>query len=140
MSPGRKRIDEIIIFPHLYRCGHIEAGFTRTSVVFAPSHFRIFIDAATLKVQKFDSSYSASRDFRIFIDAATLKVHDVIARIPTVHKFPHLYRCGHIEAQWSDLPAPRNCRYFRIFIDAATLKRARGALEIPAFREISASL
>ena len=61
--------------------------------------FRIFIDAATLKrsdVMRLGRDDGA--DFRIFIDAATLK--HLISR-PSVscrNLFPHLYRCGHIEA------------------------------------------
>ena len=62
-----------------------------------PPNFRIFIDAATLKVAPDVRHVEAVRHFRIFIDAATLKVH-------------HVARSSE-----SDL-------HFRIFIDAATLK------------------
>ena len=36
--------------------------------------------------------------FRIFIDAATLKQVAIVESCTQKTKFPHLYRCGHIEA------------------------------------------
>ena len=58
--------------------------------------FRIFIDAAPLKVDeksKIVTNYSLN--FRIFIDAATLKVIRQGRRCDRPHRiFPHLYRCG----------------------------------------------
>ena len=60
--------------------------------------FRIFIDAATLKLDMLATKVYARVDFRIFIDAATLK-----------HKANKLL-----------IMATSN---FRIFIDAATLKQ-----------------
>ena len=85
-------------FPHLYRCGHIEARSAPRAVPQSRADFRIFIDAATLKhAAAGRKSAVSARDFRIFIDAATLKL------IPRN-------------------PIQRRCRNFRIFIDAATLK------------------
>ena len=63
-----------LIFPHLYRCGHIEASLGTWTISRAQADFRIFIDAATLK--RFRTGYLDFRlqsHFRIFIDAATLK-------------------------------------------------------------------
>ena len=37
-------------------------------------------------------------------------------------RFPHLYRCGHIEGQGSAAGVDGRAGDFRIFIDAATLK------------------
>ena len=66
-----RRHDE---FPHLYRCGHIEARLRFAPVALARPYFRIFIDAATLKREAKRWMCSAMlSDFRIFIDAATLK-------------------------------------------------------------------
>ena len=63
-------------FPHLYRCGHIEASGLA------------------------DDEAADDEDFRIFIDAATLKPASDASLIDAVAKrFPHLYRCGHIEAR-----------------------------------------
>ena len=63
-------------------------------------NFRIFIDAATLKLESYDPApFVAPVYFRIFIDAATLKPEsDHIDKQAFVVRFPHLYRCGHIEA------------------------------------------
>ena len=36
-------------------------------------YFRIFMDAATLKVEVDSAVFFVNRDFRIFMDAATLK-------------------------------------------------------------------
>ena len=61
--------------------------------------FRIFIDAATLKrsdVMRLGRDDGA--DFRIFIDAATLKRSCRKKYNMEIYIFPHLYRCGHIEA------------------------------------------
>ena len=85
-------------FPHLYRCGHIEAG------------------EASLRRPPTDG------DFRIFIDAATLKLEASHFRRPRHILFPHLYRCGHIEAEASPHSEASHSGDFRIFIDAATLK------------------
>ena len=61
-------------FPHLYRCGHIEGWFFVFHDRGELWHFRIFIDAATLKDAKHrHKQQRAHRHFRIFIDAATLK-------------------------------------------------------------------
>ena len=44
-------------------------------------YFRIFIDAATLKVNGVDTTANAyTGNFRIFIDAATLKVESMCER------------------------------------------------------------
>ena len=40
-------------------------------------------------------------DFRIFIDAATLKVKASLEGTQITLEFPHLYRCGHIEGEKS---------------------------------------
>ena len=63
-------------------------------------YFRIFIDAATLKHSTSgELGRSSKRDFRIFIDAATLKQPWVVRTASEAPIFPHLYRCGHIEAR-----------------------------------------
>ena len=64
-------------------------------------------------------------DFRIFIDAATLKHKANKLLIIGDVKFPHLYRCGHIEAVANRTGDGGEASYFRIFIDAATLKHPR---------------
>ena len=62
------------------------------------SHFRIFIDAATLKdVVRPVIPPHRDIDFRIFIDAATLKGDRRQVFAMRCLEFPHLYRCGHIE-------------------------------------------
>ena len=79
-------------------------------------YFRIFIDAATLKVAEYHRAlFAYRRDFRIFIDAATLKVN-----------------CQSLSMR----PSP----YFRIFIDAATLKEAGPRDQSRGGSRISASL
>ena len=87
------------------------------------SYFRIFIDAATLKHGDVQHANARGRaDFRIFIDAATLKHAFFGKRCLASARFPHLYRCGHIEAhEWRHIGGA-SMRDFRIFIDAATLK------------------
>ena len=86
-------------FPHLYRCGHIE-GTTATLADGAMlCNFRIFIDAATLKEKTRQTSIWRVYDFRIFIDAATLKGAQIREIDDGVARFPHLYRCGHIEGR-----------------------------------------
>ena len=60
--------------------------------------FRIFIDAATLKQGLLSSRGKNRRNFRIFIDAATLKQDAGTWMCGHGKEFPHLYRCGHIEA------------------------------------------
>ena len=60
-------------FPHLYRCGHIEAHNVAISAILLSLHFRIFIDAATLKLRILACTIRTKGHFRIFIDAATLK-------------------------------------------------------------------
>ena len=63
------------LFPHLYRCGHIEAGIQIANKIYFVFDFRIFIDAATLKLGLSDDDARAwESNFRIFIDAATLKL------------------------------------------------------------------
>ena len=62
-----------VLFPHLYRCGHIEATGMKMKMLHDPLNFRIFIDAATLKRGGGEVGAAARSDFRIFIDAATLK-------------------------------------------------------------------
>ena len=62
------------VFPHLYRCGHIEALMAAAASRFHCSNFRIFIDAATLKHPDSMAEHIHRLDFRIFIDAATLKL------------------------------------------------------------------
>ena len=110
--------------------------------------FRIFIDAATLKVIYDPIATRQEKDFRIFIDAATLKVASCTCEDTRARQFPHLYRCGHIEGHYGDATAfflkkfphlyrcghiegriairrgIRRNRDFRIFIDAATLKES----------------
>ena len=66
--------DDDVEFPHLYRCGHIEANKPVWLLASISMNFRIFIDAATLK-----------------------QILDPHAHLP-FRSFPHLYRCGHIEA------------------------------------------
>ena len=61
--------------------------------------FRIFIDAATLKLASSALFRATLSHFRIFIDAATLKQSEYIKHFLPVIEFPHLYRCGHIEAR-----------------------------------------
>ena len=109
-------------FPHLYRCGHIEALAHPDELRALLSDFRIFIDAATLKRRDYGAGFFREHDFRIFIDAATLKLAlccvsvarqanfrifidaatlKLVAAIladSIFIAFPHLYRCGHIEA------------------------------------------
>ena len=65
----------------------------------AVQNFRIFIDAATLKHSPPSSRSSDMPNFRIFIDAATLKQFKHRRRFACGKAFPHLYRCGHIEAR-----------------------------------------
>ena len=61
--------------------------------------------------------------FRIFIDAATLKPGpNIQGTAPRLREFPHLYRCGHIEANGESIVMDFSTLDFRIFIDAATLK------------------
>ena len=108
--------------------------------------FRIFIDAATLKVRWHFRTVPRVPNFRIFIDAATLKGHPrafggfprprfphlyrcghiegtlIFASMRRTLRFPHLYRCGHIEGLKLRTRRTSRARYFRIFIDAATLK------------------
>ena len=62
-------------------------------------NFRIFIDAATLKRNLRRRVPLRALNFRIFIDAATLKqtTEDRADDLQDA-EFPHLYRCGHIEA------------------------------------------
>ena len=62
-----------LLFPHLYRCGHIEAPSEAAALFATASNFRIFIDAATLKLEQWKRDAAAAINFRIFIDAATLK-------------------------------------------------------------------
>ena len=92
----------------------------------AVPYFRIFIDAATLKLSASGNPVSCAVSyFRIFIDAATLKPQRRPHRRPPEQaEFPHLYRCGHIEATRRRDRSSRNEVDFRIFIDAATLKPA----------------
>ena len=78
--------------------------------------FRIFIDAATLKVELQCRGRRIGEDFRIFIDAATLKVSVLQQSISFV------------------------CSYFRIFIDAATLKDGDFRAQDTLACAISASL
>ena len=63
----------LALFPHLYRCGHIEAVRPSRLCLALRAYFRIFIDAATLKPVFQDPKINRPRHFRIFIDAATLK-------------------------------------------------------------------
>ena len=63
-----------------------------------PTDFRIFIDAATLKLANAKLTQQERLDFRIFIDAATLKLAKT-----SISSYAH-------------------STDFRIFIDAATLK------------------
>ena len=79
----RKYGKALIKFPHLYRCGHIEAQDGAVVSVVAEFDFRIFIDAATLK-----HAWAGA-----WADGAEMK-------------FPHLYRCGHIEAAHEDYSPP----------------------------------
>ena len=60
--------------------------------------------------------------FRIFIDAATLKEETSSASGYVIKRFPHLYRCGHIEGETWCAVCECGAFNFRIFIDAATLK------------------
>ena len=103
-------------FPHLYRCGHIEAVRDSSPDRSSAANFRIFIDAATLKPRSATAYPQAGSDFRIFIDAATLK---------RVSLWPR------------GACAPS---YFRIFIDAATLKLALLGFPLARLFMISASL
>ena len=69
------------------------------------NHFRIFIDAATLKPHfKTPLQIAIDSDFRIFIDAATLKPSQTGKTETLINIFPHLYRCGHIEAVLGSRP------------------------------------
>lgn len=45
----------------------------------------------------------------------------LIIRLKLRHRFPHLYRCGHIEGFKTATSKARLERNFRIFMDAATL-------------------
>ena len=92
------------IFPHLYRCGHIEGKVRRAILLRKSNDFRIFIDAATLKESTaLQSSLSMALNFRIFIDAATLKENMGAEFAQALEEFPHLYRCGHIEGYRVDV-------------------------------------
>ena len=62
-----------VLFPPLYRCGHIEGSPHQRVYRRQGPHFRIFIDAASLKATSMPGYHFAHSDFRIFIDAATLK-------------------------------------------------------------------
>ena len=90
-------------------------------------NFRIFIDAATLKlISSVKAVTLIQTNFRIFIDAATLKQDTFrYSKSRTTLLFPHLYRCGHIEAYDDEARIEEIAKNFRIFIDAATLKRRR---------------
>ena len=68
--------NDIREFPHLYRCGSIEGASTNRDKAYQASDFRIFIDAAPLKVED---------------------CHQDAGCKPA--EFPHLYRCGSIEGQ-----------------------------------------
>ena len=104
-------------------------------------YFRIFIDAATLKAcAQFRVLAMRVPNFRIFIDAATLKVIDQNRRVICHISFPHLYRCGHIEGSMEVNHSSSRRIYFRIFIDAATLKAGFPPVMRVALRNISASL
>ena len=61
-------------FPHLYGCGHIEGNLTHALRVCVRLNFRIFMDAATLKGERYGQQIHAHK------------------------RFPHLYGCGHISA------------------------------------------
>ena len=90
------------IFPHLYRCGHIEA---LASLMF-PSAFS----------PKFPHLYRCGH-----IEARNLNAN----MNSSCRKFPHLYRCGHIEAETGSVLETTHINDFRIFIDAATLKHRK---------------
>ena len=112
---------------------------TQTRARFAD--FRIFIDAATLKLLRLGRKYGQkARDFRIFIDAATLKHRERLQRQYLANIFPHLYRCGHIEAALIAHDPHTAHTDFRIFIDAATLKRRANNAHGGITAQISASL
>ena len=49
----------------------------------------------------------------------------LIIRLKLRHRFPHLYGCGHIEGENTELAANSSDPNFRIFMDAATLKARR---------------
>ena len=98
MAEAKYTTRRAMLFPHLYRCGHIEG-------------FQVLYRARPHLTH-----------FRIFIDAATLKVVIIVANWIRAFLFPHLYRCGHIEGYRPWDSARRARTDFRIFIDAATLK------------------
>ena len=102
-------------FPHLYGCGHIE-GVSRRLTYFETRHFRIFMDAATLKEFRGDFCH----------DDAFL--------------FPHLYGCGHIEGRRVFSRPSLVAIHFRIFMDAATLKVLFRGQRTAFLQGISASL
>ena len=129
-------------FPHLYRCGHIEASPNeKGKYLCGVLDFRIFIDAATLKPEIHASLIARmSSDFRIFIDAATLKPGSGAgsgARVSS--EFPHLYRCGHIEAYFSRA-LPRGPARFPHLYRCGHIEATRIDTGIRAAASISASL
>ena len=135
------RRDWLSRFPHLYRCGHIEGRGPRAHTLRQGAHFRIFIDAATLKAHWARICRNFLRCFRIFIDAATLKgFRQSPAWRAVASAFPHLYRCGHIEGYVKCPSCGHEHVNFRIFIDAATLKGTFAQRGLQSGQAISASL
>ena len=129
-----------ISFPHLYRCGHIEARASKVMLLFDPEFPHLYrcghIEA------NYDANYfeQLTSDFRIFIDAATLKLFSSLARGFIIAGFPHLYRCGHIEADCIRSLRRYYQMDFRIYIDAATLKHRFARSGRRRARLISASI
>ena len=58
------------------------------------------MDAATLKAGRRAAENGEPVHFRIFMDAATLKESAIIATPREDDRFPHLYGCGHIEGNY----------------------------------------
>ena len=135
-------------FPHLYRCGHIEGIQQYVGDCEWFFHFRIFIDAATLKESSSFAESRASEGFPHLYRCGHIEGSLTPEQYKRASEFPHLYRCGHIEgiaeahAFGVEMRFPhlyrcghiegvsvlrRNPRVpdFRIFIDAATLKVGR---------------
>ena len=110
------RLKLIHRFPHLYGCGHIEGCSGLCPITITAIYFRIFMDAATLKVLA-----GTGKDGKSVL-------------------FPHLYGCGHIEGRRKSHDEPERFRYFRIFMDAATLKAGSSGAFVSDWQPISASL
>ena len=129
------------LFPHLYRCGHIEARHEQAMEIAMARFPHLYrcghIEAILTSGSKEQMTELFPHLYRCgHIEAPIARVHFADARC----RFPHLYRCGHIEAKARSPEGRERRLYFRIFIDAATLKRQISAASRWRTVLISASL